>query len=39
VGEITVRYYEACKHKPMMPAVNDIVPGLMFSDKAVFPFV
>jgi hypothetical protein len=28
--------YEACKHQPLRPTVNDNVPGLMNSDKAVF---
>jgi hypothetical protein len=33
---ITVGYSEASKHQSLLPAVNSIVPGLMFPDKAVF---
>jgi hypothetical protein len=35
-GLITVGYYETCKHQPLLPNINDNVPGLMYSDKAVF---
>jgi hypothetical protein len=35
-GKITVGHYEVCKHQPLMPTVNDSVPTLMYSDKAVF---
>jgi hypothetical protein len=33
---IMAGYYEACKHQPLMPIVNDNVPSLVYSDKAVF---
>jgi hypothetical protein len=35
-GVITAGYYEGCKHQPLIPALNDSVPVLMYSDKAVF---
>jgi hypothetical protein len=35
-GVITVSYYGACKHQSFMPTVHDNVPGLMYSEKAVF---
>jgi hypothetical protein len=38
-GVIMVGYYDACKHQPLMPAVNDNVPGLMYSDKAVLAYL
>jgi hypothetical protein len=31
-----VGYCEACNCHPLMPTVNDNVPGLIYSDKAVF---
>jgi hypothetical protein len=34
-GEKKAGYYETCKQQPLT-TVNDSVPGLMFSDKAVF---
>jgi hypothetical protein len=34
--EATAGYLEACEHQPMVPTVNDSVPGPMFSEKSVF---
>jgi hypothetical protein len=31
-----VTYYVACKHQPMIPTVNDSMPSLVFTNKAVF---